>query len=108
MFSMKGRTMNLSSSESRAGSATKPLIEKTLAKNEILRENRTKRSKVIWQLLQTGAWSIVAGIFLFFLHLFLYNLTFTYETLVVDIPAAILIFGGALLCLASPAIANRS
>ena len=105
---MKVRTMNLSSSKSRAGSATKPLIEKTVAKNEILQENRTKRSKVIWQLLQTGAWSIAAGIFLCFAHLYLYNLTFTYETLVVDIPAAILMFGGALLCLASPAIANRS
>ena len=108
MLSMKGRTMDLSSSESRAGDATKPLVEKTLAKNEILRENRTKRSKVIWQLLQTGAWSIAAGIFLCFAHLYLYNLTFTYETLVVDIPAAILMFGGAVLCLASPAIANRS
>ena len=100
--------MSLRSSESREEPDTKPLLDKTLAKSEVLRENKTERSKVLWQLLQTGAWSIVAGVFLCFAHLFLYNLTFTYETLVVDIPAAILIFGGALLCLASPAIANRS
>ena len=100
--------MNLSSSESRSGADTKPLIEKTLAKNEILRENKTKRSKAFWQLLQTGAWAIAAGTFLCFAHLFFYNLTFTSETLVVDVPAAILMIGGAVLCLVAPAIANRS
>ena len=108
MFSMKERPMNLSSSESPAGADTKPLIEKTLAKNKVLREHKTRRSEVLWQHLQTGAWSIAAGVFLCLVHLFFYNLTFTNETLVVDVSAAILMFGGALLCLAAPVIANRS
>ena len=100
--------MSLRSSETREEPDTKPLLDKTLAQSEVLRENKTERSKVLWQLLQTGAWSIVAGVFLCFAHLFLYNLTLSNETLVVDVTAAILIFGGVLLCLVAPVIASRS